>query len=130
MDNRYTYDDGPNKPPTTFVFGPLFLSSQVYQLSPPQDWTLASMLMRPIRLYSVEDMSRELVLSEKKYGSVNRVFIISENDMISTKDLVWWMIHENPPHQVEEVKGSDHMVMMSQPIQLSNLLLTIAVKYY
>ncbi|OMP01571.1 Isopenicillin N synthase [Corchorus olitorius] len=116
MDNRYTYDDGPNKPPTTFVFGPIFLSSQVYQLSPPQDWTLASMLMRPIRLYSVEDMSRELVLSEKKYGSVNRVFIISDNDMVSTNDLVWWMIHKNPPQQVEEVKGSDHMVMMSQPI--------------
>ncbi|XP_022762129.1 salicylic acid-binding protein 2-like [Durio zibethinus] len=129
MDNRFSYDDGPGNPPTTFIFGPLYLSSKVYQLSPPEDWALASMLMRPLRLYSVEDMSRELVLSKKKYGSVNRVFIISEKDMVSKEDLVQWMIQKNPPHQVEEIKGSDHMVMMSKPIQLCNLLVCIALKY-
>ncbi|XVF45200.1 hypothetical protein PTKIN_Ptkin02bG0185800 [Pterospermum kingtungense] len=129
MDNNFTYDDGPNSPPTTFIFGPLYLSSTVYQLSPPEDAALASMLMRQIRLYSVEDMSREITLSEEKYGSVNRVFIISEKDMVSTKDLVWWMIQNNPPHQVEEIIGSDHMVMMSKPIQLCNLLISIAMKY-
>ncbi|TYJ03415.1 hypothetical protein E1A91_A12G026300v1 [Gossypium mustelinum] len=36
MDNHYTYDDGPSSPPTTFTFGPMFLSSKVYQLSPPE----------------------------------------------------------------------------------------------
>lgn len=36
MDSHYTYDKGPNKPPTTFVFGPLYLASRVYQLSPPE----------------------------------------------------------------------------------------------
>ncbi|GMJ00650.1 ARABIDOPSIS THALIANA METHYL ESTERASE 10, methyl esterase 10 [Hibiscus trionum] len=35
MDNRYTYDDGASSPPTTFTFGPMFLCSKVYQLSPP-----------------------------------------------------------------------------------------------
>ncbi|XWS67984.1 hypothetical protein CRYUN_Cryun04dG0051300 [Craigia yunnanensis] len=129
MDNHFIYDDGPNSPPTTLIFGPLYLSSKVYQLSPPEDRVLASMLMRPIRLYSVEDMSREVALSKKKYGSVNRVFIISEKDMVSKKDLVRWMIQKNPPHQVEEIKGSDHMVMMSKPIELRNLLTSITMKY-
>ncbi|XVE49140.1 hypothetical protein DITRI_Ditri01bG0058400 [Diplodiscus trichospermus] len=129
MDNRYTNDDGPNNPPTTFIFGPLYLSSKVYQLSPPEDRALARMLVRPIRLYSVQDMSREIALSEKKYGSVNRVFIISEKDMVSKKDLVLWMIQKNPPHQVEEIKGSDHMVMMSKPVELCNLIISIAMKY-
>ncbi|KAK8658506.1 hypothetical protein V6N13_036710 [Hibiscus sabdariffa] len=129
MDNRFTYDDGASSPPTTFTFGPMFLCSKVYQLSPLEDCALASMLMRPIRLYSGEDMSRELVLSQEKYGSVNRVFIISENDMVSKEEFVWWMIQENPPHQVEVINGSDHMVMMSKPIQLCNLLLDIAKRY-
>ncbi|EOX98164.1 hypothetical protein QUC31_015323 [Theobroma cacao] len=128
MDSLYTYDNGPNNAPTTFIFGPLYLSSQVYQLSPREDWALANVLMRPIPLYSMEDMSTELVLSKKRYGSVNRAFIISEKDMVSRKDLVYWMIEKNPPHQVEEVKGSDHMVMMSKPRQLCNLLLSIATK--
>ncbi|KAE8708257.1 Methyl esterase 10, putative isoform 2 [Hibiscus syriacus] len=33
MDNHYTYDGGL---PTTFTFGPMFLCSKVYQLSPPE----------------------------------------------------------------------------------------------
>ncbi|RYQ84055.1 hypothetical protein Ahy_B10g102939 [Arachis hypogaea] len=36
LDNHYTYDEGPNKSATTFVFGPKFLASKVYQLSPKQ----------------------------------------------------------------------------------------------
>lgn len=36
LDSYYTYDSGPNKPPTTFVFGPFFLASNVYQLSPSE----------------------------------------------------------------------------------------------
>ncbi|KAE8708464.1 hypothetical protein F3Y22_tig00110339pilonHSYRG00104 [Hibiscus syriacus] len=129
MDNRYTYDDGAGSHPIAFTFGPMFLCSKTYQLSPPEDCALASMLMRPIRLYMEEDKSRELVLYQEKYGSVNRVFIISERDMVSKEDFVHWMIHENPPHQVEVIKGSDHMVMMSKTTHLCNLLLCIAKRY-
>ncbi|GLU02986.1 hypothetical protein SLE2022_202110 [Rubroshorea leprosula] len=129
LDSRYAYGDGPNNPPTTFIFGPLYLSSQVYQLSPIQDSTLASMLMRPLRLFNVEDMSREIVATRERFGSVNRVFIISEEDLVATKDMQQWMIERNPPDEVREIKGSDHMVMMSKPIELFNNLLCIAAKY-
>ncbi|KAK4848028.1 hypothetical protein QYF36_008349 [Acer negundo] len=129
LDSKYTYDNGPNNPPTTFTFGPLFLASNVYQLSPTQDWALATTLMRPLRLFSEEDMSRELVLSRENYGYVKRVFIVPEKDMVLEKDLALWMIKRNPPHQVVEIKGSDHMVMMSKPTQLWVHLLEIATKY-
>lgn len=43
-----------------------------------QDWTLATMLMRPVRLFGGgDDMSREVVLTEERYGTVPRVFVKS-----------------------------------------------------
>ncbi|CAK7329801.1 unnamed protein product [Dovyalis caffra] len=129
LDSVYTYDDGPNKPPTTLVLGSKYLSSKVYQLSPVEDWALATMLVRPLRLFSEEDLSKELVLTAQNYGSVNRVFIISEKDELSERDFQQWMIERNPPNELVEVLGSDHMVMMSKPRELSGHLLSIARKY-
>ncbi|KAF3435684.1 hypothetical protein FNV43_RR22775 [Rhamnella rubrinervis] len=129
MDNRFTYSEGPNSPPTTFLFGPQYLASRVYHRSPPQDLELASVLIRPLPLFSEEDMSRELMLSENKYGSVNRVFIVAENDMVNRRDFQWWMIERNQPNDVLEITGSDHMVMMSKPLDLYIHLKAIAEKY-
>lgn len=94
-----------------------------------QDLELATVLMRPLRLFSEEDMSRELMLSKNKYGSVNRVYIISEKDMVARRDFQWWMIERNQPNSVVEITGSDHMVMMSKPLDLCNHLQAIAEKY-
>ena len=87
-----------------------------------------TMLARPVREFSEEDMSNELKLS-KNYASVKRVFIISEEDKLTKKDLQLWMIEKNPPDVVEEIKGSDHMVMMSKPYELSVHLQSIAEKF-
>ncbi|XP_039158416.1 probable esterase PIR7A [Eucalyptus grandis] len=125
-DSRCSYDNGPNNPPTACTIGPMFSASRVYQLSPIQDWTLANTLVRPQRLFSDEDLTREITLSERNYGSVRRVAIISEDDKLIGKDFILWMIERNPPDQVLEVKGSDHMVMMSKPMQLFALLQHIA----
>ncbi|KAL3722450.1 hypothetical protein ACJRO7_034769 [Eucalyptus globulus] len=125
-DSRCSYDNGPNNPPTACTLGPMFSASRVYQLSPIQDWTLANTLVRPQRLFSDEDLTREITLSERNYGSVRRVAIISEDDKLIGKDFILWMIERNPPDQVLEVKGSDHMVMMSKPMQLFALLQHIA----
>ncbi|KAI6701272.1 hypothetical protein NL676_015596 [Syzygium grande] len=125
-DSRYSYDNGPNNPPTAFTFGPMFLASRAYQLSPIQDWTLANTLVRPQRLFSDEDLTREITLSDQNYGSVRRVAVISEDDKLVDKDFMLWMIERNPPDQVLEIKGSDHMVMMSKPTQLLALLQHVA----
>ncbi|KAF5751146.1 methylesterase 10-like [Tripterygium wilfordii] len=128
-DSHYEYDDGPDKPPTTLILGPLFLSTNVYQFSPTEDLALATMLMRPLRLFSEEDMSKELKLSSENYGLVKRVFIISEKDYLSKIEFQRWMIEGNPPNQVVEISGSDHMVMMSKPLELLSHLQCIANTY-
>ncbi|KNA08494.1 hypothetical protein SOVF_162070 [Spinacia oleracea] len=122
LDNKFTYGNGPNNPPTTFIFGPKFLSQVVFQYSPPEDAALATALVRPRPLVSAGG----LVLSKAKYGSVNRVFIIAEEDKIVTEDVVNLMIEKNPPNKIYKVRSSDHMVMLSQPTQLFAHLLSIA----
>ncbi|XP_062018541.1 methyl jasmonate esterase 1-like [Rosa rugosa] len=129
LDSRFTYDQGPNNPPTTFIFGPVYLATKVYQLSPKEDIELATMLMRPLRLFSEEDMSKELKLSKEKYGSVNRVFIILYEDLVERKDFQLWVIERNRPNRVVEMRGSDHMVMMSKPLELWGLLQNLATNY-
>ncbi|GAA0162683.1 esterase [Lithospermum erythrorhizon] len=99
QDNLYTYDNGPNNPVTAFTFGPKFLASKVYQLSPPEDLALATSLIRPLGIYSFEDMSRLLKLSIKKYGSVRRVFVMPDEDNVTPKDIQEWMIKGNPPDE-------------------------------
>lgn len=95
-----------------------------------QDLALATTLVRPLYLYTDEDMSKELILSQNNYGSVNRVFIISNEDKVVTREIQEWMIEMNPTDEVKEIEGSDHMVMMSKPVELFVHLLHIAEKYY
>ncbi|XP_055815785.1 methyl jasmonate esterase 1-like [Solanum dulcamara] len=126
LDNILTYDNGPNSPPTTLNLGPKYLASYLYQLSPIQDLALATTLVRPIYLYSPEDISKEMVLSSKRYGSVRRVFVVAPEDKGLTKKFQLSMIEKNAPDEVKEISGSDHMIMMSKPLQLFTTLLHIA----
>ncbi|PHU10519.1 hypothetical protein BC332_22379 [Capsicum chinense] len=128
LDNRVTYDNGPTNPPTTFILGPKYLARNTYQLCPIQDWVLATTLTRPLYIYSDEDISKEMVLSSKRYGTVRRVFIVAAEDKTLNKEIQEWMIEKNPPDEVEEISGSDHMAMMSNPQRLFSLLLPIAHK--
>ena len=68
-------------------------------------------------------------MSEKNYGSVKRVFVVAEEDKIISEDVARWMIKRNAPDEVSEIRGSDHMVMMSKPKELLTLLQSIANKY-
>ncbi|KAL3538911.1 hypothetical protein ACH5RR_002277 [Cinchona calisaya] len=129
LDSRYFYHNGPNNPPTAFVFGLEQLSAKVYQCCPSKDLELATTLVRPMCLYTNEDLSKELMLSTRKYGSVSRVFIIADEDKLAGKALQRWMIEKNPPDEVDEIKGSDHMVMISKPIELFVRLHCIGGKY-
>lgn len=86
---------------------------------------MARELVRPLYLYDVEDISKEIVLSEKRYGSVKRVFIVAAESKGISKEFQEWMIQNNPPDEVEEIEGSDHMVMMSKPQELLTVLMHI-----
>nr|GME12270.1 salicylic acid-binding protein 2-like [Ipomoea batatas] len=130
LDSRYGYDNGPNNPPTTLILGPKYIAEYMYQLSPVEDLALATTLLRPIYLYTEEDMSKEVILSQKRYGCVDRVYIKAGEDKSGNKDVEQWMIQKNPPNEVIEIAGCDHMVMMSRPLQLFLHLLSIAHTYH
>ncbi|MCD7462970.1 hypothetical protein HAX54_049694 [Datura stramonium] len=53
----------------------------------------------PLYLYSLDDMSKEIVLSSKRYGSVRRVFIVAAEDKTLPKQFQQWMIEKNPPDE-------------------------------
>ncbi|CAA3022861.1 salicylic acid-binding 2-like [Olea europaea subsp. europaea] len=129
LDTRVAYDNGPKNPPTSYTLGSKYMSEKLYQLSPIEDLTLATMLVRPLYAYTTQDFARELKLSGDKYGSVSRIFIMTDKDKIRQKNFQHWMIEHNRPNKVKFIKGSDNMVMMSKPKELLAQLLDIAKKY-
>uniref|UniRef100_A0A161ZQ95 AB hydrolase-1 domain-containing protein n=1 Tax=Daucus carota subsp. sativus TaxID=79200 RepID=A0A161ZQ95_DAUCS len=91
-----------------------------------EDLTLATMSVRPHSLQVKSDASESLIVSKEKYGSVHRVYIVADQDMILSEEVQRWMIQLNPPNDVKVIQGSDHMTMVSKPQELSSCLLTIA----
>ena len=86
------------------------------------------MLIRPSRMY-MEDFSKEGMLTEAKFGSVSRVFVVCEDDEVMKEGFHLWMIENNPTDQeVMVIKGADHMVMLSNPKQLCQCLLQVGQK--
>lgn len=124
MDTQYRFDVGSDKPATAVFFGPKFMASSMYQLSPPEDLTLALRLARWAPM-----LNEELVLTKEKYGSVPRVFIMCDQDRSMKPDLQLLMINKNPPDEVKVINGSDHMVMFSRALELFSNLHQIAQKY-
>nr|GEW29922.1 hypothetical protein [Tanacetum cinerariifolium] len=107
------------------LFGPKFLSLNMYQLCSDQDRELGKNLLRPGSIF-VKDLSNTKQLTEEGYGSVSRVFVVTDEDKTITKDFQTWMIDNNPVIEVQELKGVDHMPMLCDPKQLTACLLDIA----
>ncbi|XP_073152492.1 methyl jasmonate esterase 1-like [Henckelia pumila] len=119
LDSQVSFSNGEDKPPTSFLFGPKFLSTHLYQLSPPEDLTLAISLVRPIGRYQdAPDLLEETRLSEEYYGSVRRVYVVCEQDYVLRKEYQEWMIENNPTDEVKMIRDADHMVMFSKPQEL------------
>ncbi|KAF4380737.1 hypothetical protein F8388_017091 [Cannabis sativa] len=73
---------------------------------------------------------KQVKLSKERYGSVDRVFIVCDQDLTADESFQRWMIERNPPHQVKLINGTDHMVMITKPLNLFTLLLEVAETYY
>ncbi|KAM7498048.1 hypothetical protein LguiA_022462 [Lonicera macranthoides] len=129
MDSKFTFELGRNNPATSVLFGPKFLSSTMYQLSPPEDLTLALALKRPFPIYRDEISLKEASLTKKNYGSVHRAFILCSNDIILPEEAAKTIIQNYPPDIVKVINGADHMVMFSKPQDLCSSLEEIAEKY-
>ncbi|KAL5557134.1 hypothetical protein UlMin_039370 [Ulmus minor] len=111
--------------PVSVIFGPDYMKSKLYPHSPPEDLELAKMLIRPSGLF-VEDLSKECLLTEAKYGSGKRIFIVCEEDEVMKIEFQRWMIKNYPTEEVVSIKGADHMVMLSKPQELCQILLKVA----
>ncbi|KAH1157806.1 hypothetical protein AAZX31_11G058200 [Glycine max] len=113
------------------MFGPQFLASKLYQLSPPEDLTLAMSLLRPTRIYGDVELLRENTrLTKDNYGTVAKAYIVCEQDNVLRKDFQLSMIERNPPNEVKVIVGADHMPMFSKPQELFSYLQEIANTYY
>lgn len=122
--------DDPQRACKTFLLGPGYMAQRLYQLSPPEDLTLATMLVRPSRQF-VDDaaMNGERVLTAERYGAVSRVYVVAEEDASWSPEFQRRMASWNPGTEVRGLQGSDHMPMFSKPMELSDLLVEIANKY-
>ncbi|XP_022931632.1 methylesterase 2-like [Cucurbita moschata] len=122
----YSEEDSKASDSNLFLFSQEELKTKLFPLSPPQDVALATTLERPQAMFGILESMKELRLTRDKYGSVKRAFIISEKDEMTSKIMVWAMLTFNKPDRQAEVKGSDHMVMASKPLELAQQLTTIA----
>ncbi|URD93072.1 carboxylesterase [Musa troglodytarum] len=112
----------------SLAFGSNYLSTRLYQLTPPEDIELATVLLRPGSFF-LDDLSNNMVLREANYGSVRRAFIVCKQDKAIVEEYQRWLIKRSPGAEVKEIDGADHMVMLSKPRKLCNLLLEIADEY-
>ncbi|KAJ9170764.1 hypothetical protein P3X46_018844 [Hevea brasiliensis] len=128
VDNQISYQESANGPITWVHFGPKYIASKLYDLSPIEDVELAKILYRPGSFF-ISDLSRAKKFSIEKYGSVKRVYILCKDDKVVTEEFQRWVIEYSGIKDVIEIRGSDHMPMASNPHELCNHLIQIAHKY-
>ncbi|KAM7503379.1 hypothetical protein LguiB_002283 [Lonicera macranthoides] len=126
-DSKYIFDSSGT--PTAIYFGPNFMATMMYQLSPHEDLTLGLSLTRYYPIYRDETSRAENKFTSANYGSVNRAYIISEQDEGITIAIQQQYITDFPPKEVQTISDSDHMLMLSQPQKLVTYLQEIATKY-
>ncbi|KAA8531762.1 hypothetical protein F0562_006521 [Nyssa sinensis] len=105
MDCQFTFDGGPENLPTSAIFGPNYMATNMYQHCHPEDLELAKMLVRPSKFF-IEDMAKESLLTKEKYGSVSRAYIICEEDEVMKEDFARWMIEYSPPKEKKYTAGT------------------------
>ncbi|CAI9780738.1 unnamed protein product [Fraxinus pennsylvanica] len=125
LDTQFAPFGRPEDHLQSILFGPQFISSRLYQLSPPEDVALANSLVRPTSIF-LEDLSNRSPFSNEKFGSVKRAFIITGKDKAIPPDFQRWEIENNPVAIQKEIEDADHMAMISKPSTLCQYLLEIA----
>nr|XP_043638723.1 salicylic acid-binding protein 2-like [Erigeron canadensis] len=121
------YTNDQNESDIKLLFGQKFFLN-MYQLGSDQDRELVKILARPIPLF-LNDLPKAQPFTEEAYGSVKRAFIICDEDKTIKEEFQRWMIKNNPVTEMKELKGVDHMPMISDPKELSTSLINIARGY-
>eukprot|EP00253_Pinus_taeda_P030081 PITA_30081 len=109
--------------PTSASLALHHVKSYLYNKSPDEDASLAQSLLTSTPFpISVEILK----LSEEKYGSIRRFYIMLMKDRLFPPEYQEYTIEQNPPEKVFKMHASDHSPFFSQPEQLCNLLIHIA----
>ncbi|KAK6924101.1 Alpha/beta hydrolase fold-1, partial [Dillenia turbinata] len=128
LDTRFKPYGNPSENLTSTLYGPKFLSTQLYQLSPVEELTLATTLVRPGSTFTT-DLSKAMKFTKNGYGSVPKVCIVSAEDKAIATKYQYWMIKKSGVKEVKVIPGADHMAMFSRPLQVAGFLLEVAAKY-
>nr|XP_015638853.2 probable esterase PIR7A [Oryza sativa Japonica Group] len=127
LDSRVLEQTNPDIPGNPEIFGPNFMAQKLYQLSPPEELTLALSLIRPANRFTGDALMRDAgLLTKERYGSTRRVFVVVEDDHAIPVEFQRRMVAENPGVEVVDIAGADHMAMISKPAKLADLLVRIA----
>nr|KYP72663.1 putative esterase At1g33990 family [Cajanus cajan] len=113
---------GQDKPPTSALVKKEFQRNIFYPLSPPEDSTLAGMLMRPGPILALTSARFK---EEGEVEKVPRVYIRTRHDSVVKPEQQEAMIKRWPPLSVYEL-DSDHSPLFSTPFLLFGLLLKAA----
>lgn len=95
-----------------------------------QDLTLANMLVRPHPTNTDTISLEETKVTKERFGSVRRVYVVADQDIILPEEIQRWMIELNPPDEVKVINGSDHMIMLCKPQELCICLEEVSRQYY
>ncbi|KAJ7959948.1 Methylesterase 17 [Quillaja saponaria] len=114
---------GPDKPPTSVIIEQQFQRNILYHMSPMEDSTLASILLRPgpIRAFTFARF-----VGGPEADSVPRVYIKTMQDHCLKPQQQAAMISRWPPSQIFEL-DSDHSPFFSKPHELFSFLVNLFV---
>ncbi|TVU34060.1 hypothetical protein EJB05_15885, partial [Eragrostis curvula] len=126
-DNMDSVTDDEHVPPSVFL-GPEFMRQKIYQLSPPEDYTLSQSLARVSSFYIADQQSKP-PFSEARYGAVRKVYVVCKQDMAIVESYQRTMIAGCSEAEVREIADADHMAMFSTPVELAGHLADVANTY-
>ncbi|CAI0459238.1 unnamed protein product [Linum tenue] len=117
------FGKGTNNPPTSAKVATHLLREVVYNTSPPEDCTLAAMLLKPGPIMALQ--SARFDDDHEAAEGVERVYIKTMQDNVVKPEQQDAMIKRWPPSKVYAL-DCDHSPFFSSPFLLSGLLLNIA----
>ncbi|CAK8539783.1 unnamed protein product [Lathyrus sativus] len=89
----------------SMILGPEFIASHMYQLSPPEDFSLAMSLLRPMNTFDDQELFKEqTTVTKDNLGSVAKVFVVGKEDK---------MLTQNPGNDAKVIPDADHMILKS-----------------
>ncbi|OVA13706.1 hypothetical protein BVC80_1767g29 [Macleaya cordata] len=109
---------GPDQPPTSAVTKKEFQRKIIYNMSPLEDSTLASMLLKPVPLLALQGAR---FTEGHEADEVTRVYIKTMHDRVVKPEQQDAMIKRWPPSDVYTLE-SDHSPFFSTPFLLFGIL--------